>query len=231
MRILGVTLARGGSKGIPRKNLAPIGGKALIDYTIDVAQQVSMIDDYVVSTDDQEIMDHCNAHQEGLAPFVRPDELASDTATSVDALVHAVLEMERRTGTPYDLIVEIMATNPLKNAHDIESCLNISIENDGASCIAVHRILDQHPARVKQIVDGRLVDFCVPEELETRRQDLTPPAYIRSGSIYVMSRKTLVDEKKRYDPGVSLAYVLPPERVVNIDEPIDLLVAQHMLTS
>ena len=96
------------------------------------------------------------------------------------------------------------------------------------SVIAVHRLFDQHPARIKKIVKNKLVDFNFKEPLESRRQDLKPHAFIRSGSIYGMSRKFL-NKKLRFRSGISVPYVLDPNKVVNIDEPEDLLLAKSIL--
>ena len=90
-----------------------------------------------------------------------------------------------------------MATNPLKTVIDINNVIQIMLKNNADSVIAVNQLFDHHPARIKKIVRGKLYDFAVKEKLESRRQDLKPKAYVRSGSIYAMSRK-FVMEKKRY---------------------------------
>ena len=95
--------------------------------------------------------------------------------------------------------------------------------------IAVHRLDDHHPARIKKIVDDRIIDFCVPERLESRRQDLTPYAYIRSGSIYALRRDHLMIQGQRYGSVESRPYILPPERTVNIDSELDFLIAEQLL--
>jgi CMP-N,N'-diacetyllegionaminic acid synthase len=93
----------------------------------------------------------------------------------------------------------------------------------------MHRLDDHHPARIKKIVEDRIVDFCVPEKLESRRQDLMPFAYIRSGSIYALRRDHLMLQGQRYGSAESRPYVLPPERAVNIDSEIDFLIAEQLL--
>ena len=94
--------------------------------------------------------------------------------------------------------------------------------------IAVNQLFDHHPARIKKIIKGKLHDFSIKERLESRRQDLKPKAYIRSGSIYAMSRKFVMQEK-RYFSGKSLAYILPSERTINIDDENDLLIAKKKM--
>lgn len=226
-KILAITLARGGSKGIANKNIADINGKPLLRYTTDQVQLSELIDNYIVSTDSPEIK--AIAESSGvLCPFLRPAEYSSDASTSADALIHAV-EFLEAAGQEYDYIVEVMATNPLKIAEDIDQCIKMAIEEKASSCVAVNRLYDQHPARIKFIENGVLKSF-YPEVPESRRQDLSPPAYIRSGSIYVVTTEYLKTNKSRYSADETLAYVLPDERVINIDEPNDLQMARIRLS-
>lgn len=219
-RILGVILARGGSKGVPRKNIKPLNSKPLIVYTIDEGLKSELITDLIVSTDDQEIAQV--ARESGAkVPFMRPAELATDSATSKACLQHAVLEMEKQGGQPYDFIVELMCTNPLKTVEDIDAILHKLIDTKADSVIGVIKLDDHHPARIKKIVDDRIVDFCVPEPNGARRQDLKPDAYIRNGSIYAMKRDVLMIQDRRYGTPDSRPYIFSPERSVNIDSKLD----------
>ena len=146
-RILAVTLARGGSKGVPRKNLVSINDKALIDYTIDEAKKSRLITRYIVSTDDEEIKAHVLKNVE--APFLRPKNLSSDTATSADALKHALLFCEREEKVKYDLVIELMCTNPFKDHSDIDNCINLFFEKSADSVIGVNQLEEYHPATLK----------------------------------------------------------------------------------
>ena len=121
-----------------------------------------------------------------------------------------------------------MATNPLKSVKDINGIINILLKKNADSVIAVNQLFDHHPARIKKIVKGKIVDFAIKEKLESRRQDLKPNAYIRSGSIYAMSRRFVMNEK-RYFSGKSFAYILPLKRTINIDDENDLLIAKLKL--
>ena len=116
-RILAVTLARGGSRGVPKKNIRELAGKPLIAYTINEAKRSQYIDDYVVSTDCEEVANVVRNHG-ARVPFLRPSELSTDTATSASALVHAVNYLRDSEGELFDYVVELMATNPLKTAYD-----------------------------------------------------------------------------------------------------------------
>ena len=128
----------------------------------------------------------------------------------------------------FDYVIEIMNTNPLKTYKDIDNVIKKIIKNNFDSVIAVNQIFDCHPARIKKIENKRLADFAFKEKLESRRQDLKPKAYIRSGSIYAMSRKFAI-RGLRYKSKVSVPYILPQSRVINIDEKTDLELAKILL--
>lgn len=227
-KVLGITLARGGSKGILGKNVRPIAGKPLIAFSVSAAQKVSFLDAYVVSTDSEEIASV--VRELGVeVPFMRPKWLAQDNSTSVAALQHAVNEMETMRGFQFDYVVEIMATNPFKTSSDIERAIRLLHETGADSVIGVKKIEDGHPARIKKIVNGKLVDFCVPESLESRRQDLKPDAYLRCGAIYALTRKELMYENRRYGSANSVPLELAFEHSVNIDTEADFLLAEMLL--
>ena len=122
-----------------------------------------------------------------------------------------------------------MCTNPLKNADDINNCIKKIMKIKCNAVIAVHQLFDNHPARIKKIVKNRLVNFCVSEKKESRRQDLKPLAYIRSGSIYVMTRKYLMQNNRRHGNNGNVPYILHPERAINIDTYSDLLLAEMLI--
>ena len=228
IRILGLTLARGGSKSVLRKNIKLIAGLPLIGYTIAEALKSKYISRYIVSTDDQEIQQV--ALQYGAeAPFLRPSKFSTDEASSVSAMQHAVEWVEKQEGVKYDYIIELMCTNPMKTVEDIDASIDKLISTKADSVIAVHQLEDHHPARIKKISDDKITDFCIQEIPESRRQDLKPEAYIRSGSIYALKRDYLMLKGKRYGSDNSRPYILPPERAVNIDTEIDFMIAELML--
>ena len=226
-KVLGVILARGGSKGVPRKNIKPLLGIPLIAYTITEALKSKYIDRLVVSTDDQEIADVAKSFGADV-PFLRPHELAADTATSKAAMKHAV-EFVEKVGESYGYIIELMVTNPLKTVEDVDSCLEKLDETGADSVIGVIKLEDHNPARIKKIIDDKIVDFCIPEPNGARRQDLKPDAYIRNGSIYSMKRDVLMMQDRRYGTENSRPYIFSPERSVNIDTQEDFYVAEIRL--
>ena len=228
-KVLAVIQARGGSKGIPKKNIYPIAGYPLISYTIAAALASKYIDELVVSTDSEEIADV--ARQYGAsAPFLRPAELAGDTIASVDSLHHAALESEKHFGIRFDIIVELPCVAPLRNAADIDGALEKLDATGANSVISMANTGEKHPVRLKRIINDQIADFCkeFPEPAKgSRRQDLEP-CYIRNGAIYSMTRHSLIDLFTRHGPD-SRPYEMPEERSVNIDGWMDLRIVDLMI--
>lgn len=229
-KILAITLARGGSKGVKNKNIININGKPLISYTIKEANKSNYIDRYIVSTDSK-LIRKISIKYGADVPFLRPKKFATDRATSVDALVQAVNWIEKNDGQKYDIIIELMCTNPLKNYFDIDNIIKKIINTKADSVIAMHKLEDHHPIRIKKIVNDRIENFILKEIPETRRQDLKPPAYIRSGSIYALKRNHLMRDRLRYGSKNSRPYILPQNRAINIDSLTDCYVAEKILTN
>ncbi len=227
--VLAITLARGGSKSIYKKNIALLKNKPLISYTINAALDSKYIDEYIISTDDKEIADVAE-NLGATIPFLRPENLSSDTASSADALIHAVNAYEEITKKKYDYIIELMCTNPFKSGEMIDDIISTLDTNEKADAvITVERLLDHHPARIKKIENGYIRDFCVEEELESRRQDLKPEAYIRNGNIYALRRDLLMIQKARYGTNFCIPYYKEDVPSANIDEPSDFYKAESLL--
>lgn len=225
--ILGITLARGGSKGIKKKNIRLINGLPLIAYTIKEAINCKYISKYIVSTDSKQIK-KISEKFGAEVPFLRPKSLATDKSSSVDALKHAVMFLEKKENLKYDYVVELMCTNPLKTKHDIEQIILKLIRTKADSVIAVHKVEDHHPRRLKKIINDKIVDF-MKEKAESRRQELRPFAYIRSGSIYALKRDFLMQKNRRYGSKNSRPYILPNSRAINIDNEFDLAAAESLI--
>lgn len=228
-KVLAVILARGGSKGIPKKNIYPISGHPLISYTISAALGSKYIDKLIVSTDDAEIA--AVAREYGAeTPFIRPAEIASDTALSVDALHHAALAAEAHYGTRFDYIIELPCVAPLRDKSDIDAALEKLFETGADSVISFVDTGEKHPIRLKRIVDDKISDFCkeYPEPLRgSRRQDFEP-CYIRNGAIYSMTRHCLIDLVSRQGND-SRPLIMSEQKSVNIDSKMDLLIAQMLI--
>ena len=230
MNILAVIQARGGSKGIPKKNIYPINGYPLISYTIAAARKSNLITDLVVSTDAEDIANVAKSYGAEV-PFMRPSSLAGDKVLSVDSLQHAVLETESCFDKKYDYIIELPCVSPLRDHEDIDEALDLLISSGGDSVISVVNTGEKHPVRLKKIIDNKIYDFTdeYPEPGQnSRRQDLDPPAFIRNGAIYAMTRRVLIEEKSRHGEN-SLAYEMSNNKSENIDELEDLKIVEYKI--
>jgi CMP-N-acetylneuraminic acid synthetase len=227
MLSLGVIPARGGSKSVPRKNIAMLNGKPMIAYTIQAAQGSQRLTDFVVSSEDAEIIRV--AQQYGApAPFVRPEELATDDAPSLPVVQHAVREMEALKGVKYDVIVLLQPTTPLRRPEDIDAVIDKLISTGADSVVSVCDVGAYHPARMRKIEDDRLVELPVREPREMlRRQDL-PPVYIRNGAVYAVRRQVVMEQNSMIGQ-VSRPYIMPENRSVNVDSPLDFRLAEILL--
>jgi len=227
-KILGVILARGGSKGIPQKNIKELNGHPLLAYSLYAGLKCPLITHFVVSTDSTKIAKI--AKQYGAAvPFMRPKSLARDTVSSRDALHHAVLAAEKYYRMIFDYVIELPATGPLRNSQDARSALNKLIRTKADSVISVTRVYDRHPVRIKRIKRDRLFDFTkeLPEGESSRRQDLEA-AYVRNGAIYAMKRSTIISQYSRVGK-ICRPYIMPAERSINIDEAVDFFLAEALI--
>lgn len=226
MRVLGVTLARGGSKGVLGKNIRKINGIPLIAYTIREALKSQYIDVYVVSTDDDEI---ATVAQEYKARVIkRPKHLATDGVPSIDALQHAYKVCRAKWGE-FDIVADLRCTNPLKTSKDIDLAISKLMRTAADGVISVGPA--EHPARIKKIVDDRLLDFAWPEDSRGQRQDLKPDAWVRNGGIYIITTSALEDGIlfTDLDNYVIRPYVMPREKSVNIDYETDISHVEALL--
>ena len=225
--VLGVVLARGGSKGIPRKNVALLAGKPLLAYTAAAALQAKRLSRVVLSTDDEEIA--TVGRDLGLeVPFMRPPALAHDDTPAIAVLQHAVREVESQ-GHRFDAVFTLQPTNPLRRPNDIDGAVEL-LERTGAdSVISFVEVGDNHPARMKFLdPEGRAIDPPFGELVEgQRRQDL-PKLYLREGSVYLTRRDVLVDENSLKGTDCR-AWIVPRDRACNIDEPFDWMLADVLV--
>lgn len=231
MRILGVIPARGGSKGVPGKNIRPILGKPLIAYTIETGLKSEMVTDVVVTTDSEEFQKIALEYG-AECPFLRPAELATDTALAVPTIQHAVGEMEARKGVKYDYIIMLQPTSPLKTAEDLDGALNKLIDEKADGIISVVDVDNNHPMKMKKFLgddarSGQLVDYEKPPYENCPRQHL-PPVYIVNGAFYATKRDVFMNDNT-FQGEHCVGYIMSPERSVNIDTPFDFLLAEHTL--
>jgi N-acylneuraminate cytidylyltransferase/CMP-N,N'-diacetyllegionaminic acid synthase len=218
--LIAIITARGGSKGLPRKNVLPFCGKPLIAHTIEAAKNSSSIDRIIVSTDDDEIAAVSRAYGAEV-PFMRPAILASDTATSRDVLLHALGVLETQKCTVEDFCL-LQPTSPLRTAEDIDHAVEIFAKRSADSVISITAF--DHPVQWALTL-GQNGSLCSRENgTPVRRQDLM--AYYRpNGAIYVL-RKSFFMSTSGYYGTKSYGYVMPPERSVDIDTPLDFVIAE-----
>ena len=221
-------LARGGSKGVPRKNIKMIYGKPLIAWTIEAALQSEIFDNVVVSTDCSEIAMIAESHGASV-PFLRPDELAQDHVWSRDALKHAVLACEDHYGVTYDYVFELPCVAPLRTSEHIVEAMNKLVATGADSVTSLTSVQDKHPVRMKRIVEDQIRDFTTefPEGEGSRRQDLEA-CYIRNGAIFGMTRECIVDWFSRHGKDCR-PYLMPEDCSVNIDTLMDFRLAELLL--
>ncbi len=217
-RILGLINARGGSKGVPGKNIKLMNGKPLIGYSIECARQSRFIDKVLVSTDDPEIAEVAKSFGADV-PFLRPQELASDTAKQIDAMIHAVNFLEDN-GENYDIICVLQPTCPMRIAEDIDATLELLISSNADSAITVTDVGGRHPRTLyNKDQSGRVFPYLESDGAGVLRQNFEE-LYWRTGAVYAMKRDVLMMHKSLYGEDIR-GHVMPEERCFNIDGPFD----------
>ena len=212
MTLLALIPARGGSKGIPRKNIRPFCGKPLLQWTIDVARAAPSVDRVVVSTDDPEIAEiACAGGAE--VPFLRPAELASDTAPGIGPVLHALQQLPDVS----DLLL-MQPTSPLRRLEDVEAIIALSQKTASDTVVSVTPS-GKHPAWMYALTLDHVLRPLTDMPDASCRQQL-PPAYALNGALYLASR-TFLEREKSFFGAQALGYVMAPEHSVDIDTPLD----------
>jgi len=221
MNALGIIPARGGSKGVLRKNIRLVGGRPLIAYTIAAAQGSELLSHFVVSTDDLEIAR--TATELGAPVLMRPSELAADDTPMVPVVRHALAEV----GLAFDAVAVLQPTTPLRQAGDIDGALRLLGESGADSVISVYQVEDHHPARMYRLEQGRLVPYDI--EPPARLRQGLPVVYHRNGAVYAC-RRGLIEDGQTLIGLDTRPYIMPRDRSLNIDDEFDLAIAECLLT-
>ena len=228
MKVIAVVTARGGSKGLPGKNLRLLGGKPLIAWSIECALAVrDRLHRVVVTTDDPAIAEVSKLYG-AEAPFLRPTELATDKAQSVDAIRHAIAYFEAEEGEPVDWVLLLQPTSPLRAPMDLEAALNLAATEPCDAIIGVSQVINSHPMLLKTIEDDTLKPYGKASLDGARRQDCHPDVYICNGALY-LSRRDVVMEQGSLLGANARPYVMPAERALDIDSELDLRIAEALL--
>jgi N-acylneuraminate cytidylyltransferase len=220
--ILAVVPARGGSKGVHRKNLRELAGKSLLARSIEIARRVDLIDRLVVDTDDGEIAVAArNAGAE--VPSLRPAELATDTASVIDCLIHLL----DRIGTSYHYVLLLQCTSPLRTSKDIENAIRLCSSAGTPACVSVS-VTEKPPQWLVRLdAAGRISPLLGWDGFYQRRQDLEV-AYLPNGAVFLAEVGWFREHRTFYSPA-TLAYLMPPERAHDIDTEDDLRLVELKL--
>lgn len=225
-RVLAIIPARGGSKGVPRKNIRPLSGKPLIAYTIEAAAGAQLLDRTVLSTEDTKIAAIAKKHGAEV-PFMRPPELAKDESFAEPVMEHALGWLEEHEGYVPDYLLLLQPTSPLRTSQDIDNCINLALEKDAVGVVSICPV-KHHPYLIKRLdEEGHIESFSPLDQMWRRRQDF-PPAYGLTGAIYLVRREILLEQHALFHER-TYAYIMPPERSLDIDTLWDFTLAELIL--
>jgi CMP-N-acetylneuraminic acid synthetase len=234
LKVLGIITARGGSKGIPGKNLKLLAGKPLLAYTVDTARRSGALDRVILSTEDEAIA--TAGRDMGCdVPFIRPLDLAQDDTPHLPVIQHATRWMRERINYRPDAVMILQPTSPLRTAEDIAASVALLATSGADSVLSVNEVpVHAHPMRTLRLdATGHAVLFVSGDPVRkriNRRQDL-PPAWVMNGAIYACRTEVLFDaEPSLYGTRV-VAYRMPAERSISIDDLEDWHAAERALSS
>lgn len=224
MNITAFIPARGGSKGIPRKNLTLLGGKPLIQHTIEAALMCGVIDDVFISSDNDEIISFCQSL--GLeVPYKRPAELAQDQSSIVDCALD-MLEWKQRNGLRVpDAVLLLQPTSPLRQPHHISEMIQLAEAKKAQSAVSVHT-MSEHPYECIEKKDSGWNFIKHPSSQVTGRQSYKNNFYFLNGAMYFVTTDFLISNRSFFSEGSSELYVMDAIYGADIDEPSDLKYAE-----
>lgn len=225
--VMAIIPARGGSKGLPGKNIKPLCGKPLIAWSIEAGLSSQYIDEVMVTTDSEEIA-KIACELGASVPFLRPIELAGDTASSFDAIEHTISFYWNKWHKVFDYIVLLEPTSPLREKDDIDRMLDrvISAEDQYDAIVSLGEV-HEHPAIMKQIKGHQIEAYCKDLAIASRRQD-NEAAYFPYGVAYIVKTKTLFEEKSFY-PSRTTYYLIKRYQCYEIDDIYDFLAVENIM--
>lgn len=224
-KILAIIPARGGSKGIPNKNIKNLKGKPLIAWTIGCAIESKVFSKIIVSTDSEEIAKVSRKYGADV-PFMRPSQLATDSAKGMDVIIHA-MEWFERNGECFDYIVLLQPTSPLRSSEDIVNAVVMCIDKNANAVVSTVEC-EHHPLWSNILPsDLSMVNFILPEVLNKNREEL-PKYYRLNGAVYVAKWGYLKNTNNWFSDR-TYAYIMLQERSVDIDSIVDFRLAESLL--
>jgi CMP-N,N'-diacetyllegionaminic acid synthase len=226
--ILALVPARGGSKGVPRKNVRDLAGRPLLQWSVDAARASKQVGRIVVSTDDPAIADVARSGGAEV-PFLRPAELARDETPGADPVIHAIEWLAKNESYRPDLVLLLQPTSPLRTTADIDGAIHLALDSGSDPVVSV-TVPAQHPYWMKRVDEaGHLHDLITQATPTARRQDL-PECYAVNGAIYLIAPDLLI-ERRTWFTGRTRGYVMPPERSIDIDTEWDFRMAAAVLAA
>ncbi|KPJ93287.1 MAG: acylneuraminate cytidylyltransferase [Gammaproteobacteria bacterium SG8_11] len=212
--VLAIIPARGGSKGLPGKNIKPVGGKPLIAWTIEAATKSKFIDRVVLSSDDEHIIN--TAEQYGCeVPFVRPKELAQDGSPAIEVVLHALQQLPY-----YDITVLLQPTCPLRGAADIDNALSAMLSKNAKSCVSV-TTPDKSPYWMYTVNGYDRLKPLLDKELAAKQRQELPQVYVLNGAIYAIFTEVLLNTRN-FVPDSTVPFIMSKEHSIDVDYQLDL---------
>ncbi|MBN1640932.1 MAG: acylneuraminate cytidylyltransferase family protein [Anaerolineae bacterium] len=224
--VVGLITARGGSKSVPRKNVRLLAGKPLIAWTIQVALVSPDLARVIVSTDDPEIA-HVSRLYGAEVPFLRPQHLAQDATPHIDVVEHAIGWLTEDEGRPPEYVMLLQPTAPLRAREDIAAAIALAATHDAPGVVSVCEV-ERHPYLAKRILADGTTEDLIPSSIQYKRRQDLPPAFYPNGAIYLDRCAELLEHRSFWPPG-TLAYVMPPERSLDLDSTWDFFLAEMVL--
>ncbi len=220
--VLALITARGGSKGLPGKNIRDLGGKPLIAWTIETARRSRYVDRLILSSEDEKIIE--KAKKLGCeVPFVRPSHLSKDGSTTIDVIKHALSTLPER----YDYLVLLQPTSPLRLPEDIDNCLELCHDQKAPAAVSVTEV-DQNPGWMYKVGKDHRMTAVIPDEPRVSRRQELPQIYILNGAVFI-ARVDWISKEADFLSPETVAYLMPMNRSVDIDTEIDLDWANFLL--
>jgi CMP-N,N'-diacetyllegionaminic acid synthase len=224
--VVAIVPARGGSKGIPGKNIRNLAGKPLIEWTIDAALKSCFIERVIVTTDCREIASIALAAGAEV-PFIRPSELGFDETAAVLPILHAVEWLEENEKYTPPFVIDLQPTSPLRNTGDIDGALDLLFKSQFDAVVGMAPVR-QNPYWMQTLRKDGSMEYLLGKDLESlRRQDL-PTVYLINGAIYAIKREVFLKERTLF-PAKTTGYVMPQERSLDIDSKLDMDMAQILI--
>ena len=220
--VLAIIPARGGSKGLPNKNILPLGDHPLIAWSINAANKSKYVDRCIISTDEKNIA-LISKQYGGEVPFLRPPQLSSDTANSKDVILHAIQTIKEK----YNIIILLQPTSPLRNSIDIDKALELMEQKNANALVSMVSL--KHPIEwtSRLTSDLHIPDLINFSSKKTRRQDFQE-RFELNGAIYISNSEAFINEET-FITNETIAYIMPPERSIDIDNKFDYDLATFLL--